>query len=604
MSEKTDSNKPSSILSILIKIFKTIESRRKGQFFVLIIGMVCVAVLEVLSLAAIAFFATSVSSPETVLESAYIAQIKQWFSCDFLYNIEGIIISLSVIVFLLVSIKDTFSAIILYWSSRFSVTIQGFFGEYLLHHLLHAPYEWHINENPSDLINAVQWRAYFGNYIRSLMQLISDFLIVFIMLLTLIIIKPIITTMVLLVLGLSSFLIITAVKNKLDREAESVKNYNRKCFKSAAKSIHAIKDIKIFGKQSFFHEFFKKNVYLLSRLIGRQSLLSQLPVKILEATGFFMLSLTIIVMIFFLQSTRINIFTTLSLLAVTAWRIIPAINRILQGFTQLRITIPFIERVFSYIDETEIILENKEKEYGKKNIFENEFSLNNIDFKYAIKKEKAVDDFSCTIKRGESAGIIGHSGAGKSTLVDIIIGLLRPQSGTISIDGSEMRPADWKRWQSIIGYVPQFPYIFDGTLAQNIAFGIPEEKINREHVVSVCKMASMEFLDELPEHIDTVIGERGIRLSGGQRQRVAIARALYHEPEVMIFDEATSSLDTKSEKEIQKTIYSFKGKQTLIIISHRFSTVKDCDYLIWLEKGRLVLIGKPDEIIAEYSKVR
>ncbi|MCL0107953.1 ATP-binding cassette domain-containing protein, partial [Peptococcaceae bacterium] len=173
--------------------------------------------------------------------------------------------------------------------------------------------------------------------------------------------------------------------------------------------------------------------------------------------------------------------------------------------------------------------------------------------------------------------------------------------GKVLIDGVELNDETRPAWLKKIGYVPQSPYIYDGTLAENIAFGYQGDEIDRDKVLKVCKMAAIDFLKDLPDGIDTQIGERGIKLSGGQRQRVAIARALYLEPEVMIFDEATSSLDTKSEKAIQDTIYNLKGNQTLIIIAHRLSTVKDCDFLVWIEKGEVKMIGEPDEVLERYE---
>ncbi len=215
---------------------------------------------------------------------------------------------------------------------------------------------------------------------------------------------------------------------------------------------------------------------------------------------------------------------------------------------------------------------------------------------------QVVRDFNFDIQKGKTVGIIGTSGAGKSTLVDLLIGLLKPVTGSILIDGRPLTRDLLPQWLDITGYVPQSPYIYDGTLAENIAFGMEKSEIDRDRVFKCCTMASMDdFIHDLPDSIDSFIGERGVKLLGGQQQRVAIARALYKQPEVMIFDEATSSLDTKSEKAIQKTIYSFKGKQTLIIIAHRLSTVEDCDKLIWLEKGRVKMTGRPEEILKAYE---
>ena len=188
--------------------------------------------------------------------------------------------------------------------------------------------------------------------------------------------------------------------------------------------------------------------------------------------------------------------------------------------------------------------------------------------------------------------------------MELITGLFSPSKGRILVDGKVLNSELLPDWLGLIGYVPQSPYIYDGTLAENVAFGSQGAEIDRDRVSECCNMASMQdFMGNMPNGVDSFIGERGVKLSGGQQQRVAIARALYNRPEIMIFDEATSSLDNKSEKAIQNTIYSFKGKQTLIIIAHRLSTVVDCDYLIWMEKGTVKMIGKPDEVLANYQDI-
>jgi len=237
-------------------------------------------------------------------------------------------------------------------------------------------------------------------------------------------------------------------------------------------------------------------------------------------------------------------------------------------------------------------------------VFENSIKFENVSFSYSGAEIQALSDLDFVIEKGKTIGIIGTSGAGKSTLVELITGLFTPSKGSILIDGKILDKNLIPDWLGLIGYVSQFPYIYDSTLAENVAFGSQGDEIDRDRVIECCNMASMQdFMDKLPNGIDSFIGERGVKLSGGQQQRVAIARALYDGPEIMIFDEATSSLDTSSEKAIQNTIYSFKGKQTLIIIAHRLSTVVDCDYLIWLENGIVKMIGEPDEVLADYQRI-
>jgi ABC-type multidrug transport system fused ATPase/permease subunit len=213
--------------------------------------------------------------------------------------------------------------------------------------------------------------------------------------------------------------------------------------------------------------------------------------------------------------------------------------------------------------------------------FEREICFRDVEFSYDD-GQSIIKSLNLTIPCGQSLGIMGPSGGGKSTFVDLLTGLLQPGQGTILVDDSELTFDNADQWQRSIGYVPQFPYIFDGTLAENVAFGLPRSEINREQILNVCQMAAIDFIDQLPEGIDSMIGERGVRLSGGQRQRIAIARALYRNPELIIFDEATSALDEEKDAEIRQLLFRLKGKRTLIVVSHRPSTIADCDVVVTL----------------------
>jgi ABC-type multidrug transport system fused ATPase/permease subunit len=280
------------------------------------------------------------------------------------------------------------------------------------------------------------------------------------------------------------------------------------------------------------------------------------------------------------------------------------VNQILRSITTARNALPYISNQIEYFTLIEADKSIKQDTTLQQPLdFSKTIKFNNVGFSYQDNTREVIHDLSFEIEKGQTIGIIGISGAGKSTLVDLLIGLLSPVKGTISIDDQVLTSELLSKWLKITGYVSQSPYIYDGTLAENIAFGMDQADIDREQVRKCCSMASMDdFIHDLPDNIDSSIGERGIKLSGGQQQRVAIARALYSRPDIMIFDEATSSLDTKSEKAIQKTIYSFKGRQTLIIIAHRLTTVEDCDKVIWLEKGRIKMIGKPEKVLKVYNQ--
>ena len=299
----------------------------------------------------------------------------------------------------------------------------------------------------------------------------------------------------------------------------------------------------------------------------------------LESFGFIVLASAILFMLFILDYSPLKTTGTTALLAVTAWRTLPAFNRVVSSLTTLRISRPYVESLIGELQSNPHKSVSPSLSSDNGYIFQKDIIFDHVSFSYDPSLP-ILDNFQMKISKGESIGIMGPSGCGKSTFVDLICGLLRPDSGRIVVDGEVLTDEALGSWQRKIGYVPQTPYIFDGTLAENVAFGVVKNNINFEKVVDCCQQASVDFLECLKHGVMTEIGERGVRLSGGQRQRIAIARALYRDPQILIFDEATSALDEEKDKEIRTLIESLSGGLTLIIVSHRKDTVKDCDRIL------------------------
>jgi ABC-type multidrug transport system fused ATPase/permease subunit len=435
-----------------------------------------------------------------------------------------------------------------------------------------------------------------------MLRLSSDFLLIFIMILGLLLIQPVVSLMVLVSLGGTGFLIYKNIRKIIDRIAGICQKYEQKINKDCTKAIHGIKDVKIYSKEENFIFESKKNLLIFAKHFGFYKFLELSPSIILETIGFMMLTGSICLMMFGMNASQMSVTGTIALLAVAAWKCLPAMERILSGITEIRYSLPFILVILSYLNEVHAI-KNENQNSTPPFQFKKELVAHSLFYKYPESDKNVLENINIRIKTGETIGIIGASGSGKSTLVDLITGLLEPEKGEIFIDGLELTHKNAHEWRKMLGYVSQSPYIYDGTLIENIAFGVKSDQIDLEKIKKCCAMAYMdEFLINLPHGVHTIIGERGIRLSGGQRQRVAIARALYHSPSVMIFDEATSSLDSKTESEIKKTIYSLKGQKTLIIIAHRLTTVEDCDYIFWLEQGTIKSCGTPEKIIPLYKK--
>jgi len=595
-----------NFINLFREIFSRIPPKRKKQFWLILIYTIFSSIVATIAVGSIALFATAFSSHEQIVNFKYIVIARELLHLDFLNSPKGIMIFISVSMVILIGLKNLLDVILFYLTARYGAAVEAYFGELLFNGFLHMPYQWHLNHNSADIVLALQWRSQIGqNFFNCALKTLSDIFQVLFLMLAVFLANPYILLALFFVSGLISIFIYSKIHHLQDREAEKAKEYSMLIHRQLTKGIHAIKDIKISGKSSFLTDF-KEDAYGYAYIIGMRSFFTRIPVGLLETIGFTILASTIIFMLYFASLPLVEVTSIISLVIVTSWRILPAMSRIMSGFLRIRNLLPYIKMEIDHIKDIETNAvyppESGNGEFSDLS-FENEIQVKNISFVYQNRKKYVLKNINFNIKKGKTIGIVGCSGAGKSTLVDIVIGLLQPVEGQVLIDGCELDMNNIYAWIKQLSYVPQSPYISDGTIAENVAFGVRACEIDRDFVLDCCNMAYMQdVLTELPDGIDTFIGERGVRLSGGQRQRVAIARALYTRPEVIIFDEATSSLDSRSENAIRETIDSLKGMKTLIIVAHRLKTVENCDCLVWLKDGEVEMFDFPKKVLCEYEE--
>jgi len=295
---------------------------------------------------------------------------------------------------------------------------------------------------------------------------------------------------------------------------------------------------------------------------------------------------------------------TIGLYAFASYRLKPAVHNIYHGFASLR----FGKAVVGNISADFRLQSVKPQQKPPHEVFKvkHKIDLVGLTYSYPNSPKPTIKELSIAIPVGSTFGLVGGTGAGKTTLVDILLGLLMPQKGYVAVDGRLIDKTNMRAWQKILGYVPQETFLADASLLENIAMGIERNEIDIEQVVKSAKMAQIHdfVMSELPEHYETTVGERGVRLSGGQRQRIGIARALYHDPDILVFDEATSSLDNLTEKAVMDAIEALAHQKTVIIIAHRLSTVKNCDQIVLLERGEILAVGNYDELKKNNMKFR
>jgi ATP-binding cassette, subfamily B, bacterial PglK len=360
-------------------------------------------------------------------------------------------------------------------------------------------------------------------------------------------------------------------------------------------SLGAVKEVKIAGREAFFESRFRAARRTLADVRRRRA--STASALRLGVESVVIVSVLIVVLLVTLRGdSGAEAVSLLALFAYAGVRAVPSANRIMLNAGCLREGRPFARAVAA---DFTALARTPSRPHGPEPSVEFRATLacDHVTFVYTETTRPALVDVNVVIRLGESVGIVGPTGAGKSTLVDVLLGLLTPTSGRVLLDGEDLQGEE-RAWQRLIGYVPQDPYLLDDSLRRNIAFGVPDSVIDEQRVARACSLAQLdEFVRQLPNGVETVIGEDGVRLSGGQRQRVAIARALYQDPAVLVFDEATAALDNQTEREVTRAIAALHGQRTLIVIAHRLTTVESCDRLIFLQEGRVAAIGRYDELL-------
>ena len=426
---------------------------------------------------------------------------------------------------------------------------------------------------------------------RSLV-LLTDGLVAFGLFALLMYVQPIGTLCVVTLFASSTILFRIVTKDRIERWGAARKFHLRKVYQHLQQGLGGAKEIKVLGREQLFLSDHEHHLRLNMDVDRRFNMVQLLPRLWLETLTMVGLATLVLIMVG-TGSSISSILPTLGLFAATAFRVMPSINRILASIQTIGYSRAFATEVFHDLQ----LIGDPEDRPGLKGEFGNSIELIEVSFGYKGAPKQALTEVSFRVARGEAVGIIGTSGAGKSTLVDVLLGLLSPTSGRVCVDGKDI--ADHRRWwQDQVGYVPQTIYLTDDTLLNNIAFGLPEQQVDREAVVRAVTAAQLDdFVQSLPDGLDTVVGERGVRLSGGQRQRIGIARALYHDPSVLVLDEATSALDSETESGVMEAVQGLLGKKTVIIVAHRTTTVAYCNRILRFEDGCLVAQGTPAELL-------
>lgn len=498
------------------------------------------------------------------------------------------------LLFVVYSVKAAYLVFLAWQQARFLGSVQRGLSQRLFDTYLAQPWTFHLQRNSAELIrNMTVEVVAFVNAFTAIIGAGTDLLLLIGIACLLLFVQPLGAVAVAVVLGVSTFMFQRLTRSRIAHWGQARQHHDTLKYKHLYEGLGGIKDVKIRGAEAEFAGRYRIHDDAVSHVAQRQNLVMQLPrlwYELVAVAGLCLLAAAMLV-----QGTPANVFIpTLGLFAAAAFRVLPSANRLIMAMQSVRYAVPAIDTL-----ARELQLAGGEfAGSGTRLAFEEALVLDHVSFSYPQAAQPSLRDVSLRIPRGSAIGLIGESGAGKSTLVDVILGLLRPSSGSVKADDLDMA-ADPRPWQNIVGYVPQSIYLCDDTLRRNVAFGVPEETVDDAAVRRAISAAQLDQLvADLPQGLDTLVGERGVRLSGGQRQRVGIARALYHDPEVLVLDEATSALDTDTERGVMAAVESLHGTKTLIIVAHRLSTVASCDVLYRLQGGRVTKSGSFAELTA------
>ena len=587
----------------MLEHFKNILSKEDLKHLIfLFFGMIIAALIEMIGLSSIPLFVMIVVDINTLTSKfpdffafSYIRDLSQST-----LTIYGGLILISIFLF-----KNLYLTFFLYCQGKIIKSIRTNITNKVFTTYVGATYSFHINNNPSLLIRNVT--SSIGGSINTILSTLSitkEVLVLFVIFILLSLNEPIVSFSVFFCLIFVTGLFLFFTRKELMRRGALAEEIKQSQLKTINHALGSVRETKILNREKYLIDIFKSQVNELERHSFFLLFLSQTPRLFLEFIAIF--AVAIIAIIFVLIGlTSEQILPIISLLAVCSVRLIPAFNIIVSSLSSRMFLLASLKIVSDAIKNTQTEENfqdiNVSEKTIKKDFFKNQIILKGVTFSHQNSNTKILEEVSLEVKHGQKIGIIGRSGAGKSTLIDLILGLIKPVTGNIFIDDEELKN-NTQSWQKLIGYVPQDIYLLDDTIKNNIAFGLERQDIDHEAVLKSLKLAKLDnFVNSLPEKENTIVGNRGVKVSGGQKQRIGIARALYNNPKILILDEATSSLDSENERQIMDEVYNVSKERTLFIITHRHSSVFNCDLVFLLDKGRVIDKGKYADLINRHS---
>lgn len=585
-------------------IFDLLSQHERRRFWILVILVMIMGLFDVLGVASVLPFLAVVANPDAVGESRWLA----WF-----YDISGansvsqFMMILGFTVFLFVLCTTLVRAAAFYALTYFTKMRIVSLATRLMEVYLSQPYGWFLTRNSADLGKTVLQEVMLvvNGPVTSAMRLLANGVMLALLVGFLFVMEPMAALGGAVLFGGTYGLIFLATRTQLTRMGTGRVDASREQFQIVQEALGGIKAVKLMALERSYLNRFRKPAHASAKHQAGVTLISELPRQLLEVIAFGGMVLFVLWLLARRDGMIGDVLPVLGVYAFAAARMFPTIQSVFASISEIRYGKPALEQLHAELTQAQAATLPDGTPVAALPL-KRELVLDRVTFVFPQADRPALDSLSLTIPANTIVGIVGSTGAGKTTLVDTILGLLTPQSGRMLIDGQEIGPDNVRRWQRSIGYVPQDIYLTDDSIAANIAFGVEPDRIDHAAVIRAAKVAELhDFItNALPEGYDTRVGERGTRLSGGQRQRIGIARAVYGNPDMLVFDEATSALDNLTERAIMDAVRALGHSKTIILIAHRLSTVRHCDVVFLLEKGRVVAADRYDGLVKSNDHFR
>lgn len=579
-------------MKLLLRVLSIFTPQECCRCFLIIIAMIFGAALEAIGIGAILPLISLMGQSDFLLLHPDISAEAMRLG---IHSHTQFVVSISILLIMVYILKNSYLAWQMRMQISFSLSHQISFSRALMENYLAKPYLFHLDHNTAVLLRNVNngGNVIFTSMLVNIFQMLTEIVTATMIWAMLVFVDPFTSIVVAGAMAALIYALIRFFRYRISEVGKIQNKYSARYIQSVNQGLGAIKETKVMRKEHFFLQEFTKNYKKYGNAYRQYLFLNQLPRMIIETLVVCALLLLIIGKIF-VGNTPSEIVPLLGLLALAAFRLMPSANRIVSLSNDLKFQKPLFDELYHElitIKERKLCQQVTAFDSPRVPIsFSKKICVEHLAFSYSGIDEEVLSDIDFSIPKGSFVGIVGPSGAGKTTFVDILLGLLKPTKGGITIDGVNIQE-NIRGWQMNIAYVPQTIYLVDATIRENVALGEADNEIDDVRLKEALVMAELdEFVSSQPLGVQTVVGERGVKLSGGQRQRIGIARALYQQPKVLILDEATSALDTETEKSITNTILKFKGQITIISIAHRLSTLEECDFKVKFENGKAEIL--------------